>query len=175
MAVTDVIAYLDATSEEAKREKVQQFRESPWWAEKPEELARIEANILDLTKYEIQVRLAGVLDDGREISGGSFSFGAQRRGIAAIWLRYRGPQLHDDPVEHERLLVEGYRVGVDDFSDAVNQMLGRDPDQHRPPRLSWDGLIAALSEAGVTVTEDELIQVPLRLELSNSAVAVTKG
>jgi hypothetical protein len=45
-------------------------------------------------------------------------------------------------------------------------MLGRDPTLHRPPRVSWDNLITALGEAGVSVTEQDLIEAPLTVELA---------
>ena len=90
-----------------------------------------------------------------------------RDGIGAIWHRYRGPQLSDDPAEHERLLRETYHVGLSDIEDAINQALGRDPDQHRPPRLSWGRLQEALAQAGIKVTEEELIALPLNIELSD--------
>ena len=32
---------------------------------------------------------------------------------------------------------------------GVDQMLGRDPEQHRPPRISWETLIDRLAEAGI--------------------------
>ena len=54
-------------------------------------------------------------------------------------------------------------------------MLGRDPEQHRPPRLSWDGLQQALADEGITVTEQQLIDTPLELVLSESAAAELTG
>ncbi len=51
------------------------------------------------------------------------------------------------------------------------EMLGRDPDLHHPPRLGWDGLIAALAEAGVQVTERDLIETPFTAELTSSVQA----
>jgi hypothetical protein len=58
------------------------------------------------------------------------------------------------------------RAGGSELYDAINQMLGRDPEQHRPPRLSWGQLIEALANVGVSVTEQELIDAPLTIELS---------
>ena len=49
---------------------------------------------------------------------------------------------------------------------GINQMLGRDPTLHRPPRLSWGRLVGALSEAGIRVTERDLIAAPLTVELA---------
>jgi hypothetical protein len=45
-------------------------------------------------------------------------------------------------------------------------MLGREPKQHRPPRLSWEGLQRALTEAGIDASEEELIAAPLGIEFS---------
>jgi len=113
------------------------------------------------------VTLAADLDDGRRVTAGGFGFGGPRKGIAAIWHQYRGPQLSEDPEENERLLRETYHVGLPDIEHAINQMLGRDPDQHRPPRLSWGHLLDALAEVGIKITEEELITLPLDIELSD--------
>jgi hypothetical protein len=73
------------------------------------------------------------------------------------------------PVTSDRddfgISMPGRAVGSELY-DAVNQMLGRDPEQHRPPRLSWGQLIDALANVGVCVTEQELIDTPLTVELS---------
>jgi hypothetical protein len=90
---------VEVVSEAQKRSKLQRFREHGRWVDKPEELARIEACILDPTKHEITGTLVAVLDDGHEIPERGFSFRASRRGISAIWYRYRRPQSHKDPEE----------------------------------------------------------------------------
>ncbi|MGO9907208.1 MAG: hypothetical protein ACLPY3_16060 [Solirubrobacteraceae bacterium] len=117
------------------------------------------------------VMLAADLDDGRRVTARGFGCGGPRNGLAAIWHRYRGPQLSDDPVENDRLLNETYHVGLSDIEDAINQMLGRDPDQHRPPRLSWGHLLDALADVGIKMTEKELIALPLNIELSDQVKA----
>ena len=92
--------------------------------------------------------------------------GMHRTGPASIWKQYAGPPpLPSDPAEQERFLAQ-YRVRRRDVEDAVNQMLGRDPEQHRPPRLSWETLIDRLAEAGIEVTEQQLIGLPFRCEFS---------
>lgn len=70
-----------------------------------------------------------------------------------------------DPAEADRIVLFEHRADIDDIEDGINQMLGRDPQLHRPPRLSWGKLIAALADAGIAVTESELIQLPLKVEL----------
>lgn len=96
----------------------------------------------------------------------AMGIGLWRRGRSAIWKRYVGPPpLPEDPTQRDRLL-ESERLGRQDIEDAVNQMLGRDPDQHRPPRLSWSPLIELLADQGVQVSEPELIALPFRCELS---------
>ena len=100
---------------------------------------------------------------------GSMGVGMWRRGMNAIWKQYRGP-LPEDPEEQARVLA-GYRVSRHDVEDAINQLLGRDPDQHRPPRLAWEPLIDALKDAGVSVTEDELLDLPFVFELSPELAA----
>ena len=101
---------------------------------------------------------------------GGMSAGGQRRGSAAIWRRYTGPPLPDG-LEARRRALDDYRVQRQDVEDAINQLLGRDPEQHHPPRLSWDPLIACLLEHGVTVTEDELIAMPFVFECSEASSA----
>jgi hypothetical protein len=101
---------------------------------------------------------------------GRLGAGGQRRGIAAIWKRYAGPALPDDP-EARRRALDAYRVQRHDIQDAVNQLLGRDPEQHRPPRLAWDGLIQVLHDHGTDLGEVELIAMPFQFEFSPSALA----
>ena len=94
------------------------------------------------------------------------AIGLWRHGPAAIWKRYIGPPpLPQDPAEQEQVLRE-YRLHPRDIADAVNQMLGRDPEQHRPPRLSWDTLIQMLCDHGLDLTEEQLIGLPFRCELA---------
>jgi hypothetical protein len=143
--ITKVIAYVDLADDAAER--------------------------AESTHYRMNVSLAARLDDGREIAGGAFGFGGPRDGVAAIWHRYRGPWLHEDPDENWRLLDETYHVGMADVQDAVNQMLGRDPEQHRPPRLSWEARLRALADQAIQVSEQQLIDTPLEIVLSESAAA----
>lgn len=122
----------------------------------------------DPETFDLNVRLSALTESGERVSSphADFGIGGPRRGIGAIWHRYRGPKLSEDPDEQTELLNQTYRVGLSDIEDAINQMLGRDPEQHRPPRLSWGKLIDALARASVPVTEQELIDAPLTLELS---------
>ena len=53
------------------------------------------------------------------------------------------------------------RAGPEEVAEAVDQLLGRDPDLHRPPRLGWGGVLARAAEAGVRVSERDLIALPL--------------
>jgi len=165
-----VIAHVELVSDVERRAKVERFRQGRR-SRRPEEQARIERQILDPATYQMNVTLAADLDDGRRITAGGFGFGGPRYGVGAIWHRYRGPRLSDDPEENDRLLNETYRVGLPDIEDAINQMLGRDPDQHRPPRLSWGHLQEALTKVGIKVTDDELIALPLEIELSQPVQA----
>lgn len=61
------------------------------------------------------------------------------------------------------------RMRCSEVSELLDRMLGRDPRLHRPPRLSWDALTAALQGIGVGVTERELIAAPLQMRLEASA------
>lgn len=111
------------------------------------------------------VSLSAEDNDGRRIASEGFDFGmgGPRRGI---WHRWHGPPLPGDQEEADRLVLFEHRVDLHDIEDGINQMLGRDPTLHHPPRLSWDKLIAALDEAGVSVTERDLIEAPLIVELA---------
>ncbi len=111
--------------------------------------------------------------DGQRLVAVNASMGAggQRLGVAAIWKRYTGPPLPDDPVAQRRALAN-YRVQRQDVEDAINQLLGRDPEQHRPPRLAWTALIQRLGEQGTAVSEPELIAMPFVFEFSADSDAV---
>jgi hypothetical protein len=117
-------------------------------------------------QLELLVRLSAEDENGRLIAApGCFGIAGPRRGLAAITHRYRGPKLSDDPDEEEEILQRTYRKQPSDIEDSINQMLGRDPELHRPPRLAWDNLIAALAEAGILASEDELIATALEMVL----------
>jgi len=45
-------------------------------------------------------------------------------------------------------------------------MLGRDPEQHRPPRLSWETLIERLAQEALELSEQQLIALPFACEIS---------
>jgi hypothetical protein len=118
-------------------------------------------------KLNIYVSLSAHTTDGQHIRtvGPDFGIGGPRRGVGAIWHRYHGPPpLPQDPHEQNALL-ENHHVGPADIEDGINQMLGRDPELHRPPRLSWTKLIETLGEHGIQVTEQDLINAPLTVEL----------
>jgi hypothetical protein len=75
------------------------------------------------------------------------------------------------PDEQTEFLERTYHVGPHDIEDGVDQMLGRDPQQHRPPRLAWDGLMAALQAEGIEATEQELIDAPITVEFEPEVAA----
>lgn len=125
----------------------------------------------DSDRLELNVSLSAEDTTGRCTDGdGCFGLGSPRTGSAAIWYRDHGPPLPEDPEEEEEAL-KNYRVGRADIEDGINQMLGRDPEQHRPPRLAWGGLIAALARDGIQVSEEELIDAPLTLVLDSEVEA----
>jgi hypothetical protein len=120
---------------------------------------------------ELTVSLSADDPSGRRIDGdGSFGIAGPRKGISTIGYRYHGPPLPDDPEEEEEVL-RNRRAGPADIEDAINQMLGRDPAQQRPPRLAWGGLIAALGRDGIQVSEEELINAPLTVVLDSEVEA----
>ena len=127
----------------------------------------------DPDKLHVVVRLTAQIQDAAPVTSDRDDFGISmpRHGLAAIWHRYRGARLTEDPTKETELLRRNHRVGMPDLQDAINQMLGRDPEQHRPPRLSWGHLIDALANVGVAVTEQELIDAPLIIELAPAVKA----
>jgi hypothetical protein len=113
----------------------------------------------------VYVRLSAEDSEGRRIASEGFDFGMSgpRHGI---WHRRHGPPLPDDYEEAARIMLFEHRADVRDVEDGINQMLGRDPTLHHPPRLSWGKLIEALGEAGVPVRERDLTEAPLTIELA---------
>ena len=67
--------------------------------------------------------------------------------------------------------MDAYRVQRYDVEDAMNGMLGRDPEMHPRRRLSWNHLIELLAEPGTVVSEEQLIAMPFRFESSAQALA----
>jgi hypothetical protein len=57
-------------------------------------------------------------------------------------------------------------LSATNIHESVDQMLGRDPTLHRPPRLSWGGLIERLRGAGIPANEDSLIGLPIRVAIA---------
>ena len=122
------------------------------------------------------VRLAAEDGSGQRIDGGVFGIGGPRKRDA--WWGYVGPPPPARPLPIRLLQELGwaisarrYRVNQGDIERAVDGMLGRDPRLHRPPRLSWHGLVDALDEAGIEVSEEQLIGLPLTLELDDEVRA----
>ena len=58
--------------------------------------------------------------------------------------------------------------------NQIDLLLGRNPALHRPPRLAWDGLIVALREADIHVTEEQLIATELTLDFADNVCAEIK-
>ncbi len=62
-------------------------------------------------------------------------------------------------------------ISVRDVEAGIDQMLGRDPALHRPPRLAWGQLIKALADRGIQMSEQELTDVPITIELDEEVAA----
>jgi hypothetical protein len=105
-----------------------------------------------------------------EVPHASMGAAGPSLGIAAITKRYQGAPLPEETDARQRVL-DAYRVQRYDVEDAMNGMLGRDPEMHRPPRLSWNHLIELLAEHGTVVSEEQLIAMPFRFEFSAQALA----
>jgi hypothetical protein len=54
--------------------------------------------------------------------------------------------------------------------NRIDVVLGRNP-RHRPSRLAWEHLSIALAEAGISITEQELIDCPFEMELDSEVRA----
>lgn len=123
-------------------------------------------------QWSAEATLFAVGVDGTRIGMSRASMGAAgpSRGSGAITKRYAGPPLPENPAAFEHALV-AYRVQRYDVEDALNGMLGRDPEMHHPPRLSWEPLIELLAEHGTSVTDEDLIAMPFRFEFSAEALA----
>jgi hypothetical protein len=123
-------------------------------------------------QWSADATLFAVSADGSRITAPHASMGSAgpSRGIAAITKRYAGPPLPEDPDARRRVL-DAYRVKRHDVEDAMNGLLGRDPEMHRPPRLSWGPLIELLAEHGKVVSDEELIAMPFRFEFPAEALA----
>jgi hypothetical protein len=127
-------------------------------------------------QWSADATLFAVSADGSRITATHPSMGTAgpSRGIAAIAKRYAGPPLPEDPDARRRVL-DAYRVQRHDVEDAMNQLLGRDPEMHRPPRLSWGRLIELLAEHGKVVSEEELIAMPFVLEFPAESVSALEA
>ncbi len=88
----------------------------------------------------LHVNLSAEVSDGRRIKtvDPDFGIGGPRRGI---WHRWHGPPLPEKPELADGVMLFEHRVDIHDIEDGINQMLGRDPALHHPPRLSWYSLI----------------------------------
>lgn len=82
-----------------------------------------------------------------------------------------------DPNQRELVLqsYETYQVHRRDVEDVINYVLGRDPGQLRPPSLGWNPLMEVLGNAGILVTEDDLIATPFSFEFSEEFLAELAG
>jgi hypothetical protein len=163
-AVQRIFANVGTRSTAERIERLERLR-AVHEARDPVRFKRVEEQQRSPDRYEMLVRLSAGLSDGRRIHtpGIDFSHSGASRGIGAIHHRYKGPPLPEDETE-QRAALDRYHVGPWDIESAIDQMLGRDPNQHRPPRLSWTNLIKALGDEGIVVGEDDLIATPLTVE-----------
>jgi len=123
-------------------------------------------------RLNVYVSLSAQASDGQRIASGhhDFGIGGPRHGIGGVWHRYHGPR-PDGEQELTEYIERNHHVGPADIQDGINQMLGRDPELHRPPKLAWTNLINALAEHDIHVTEDDLINTPLTMELHSEIQA----
>jgi hypothetical protein len=107
-------------------------------------------------ELHVGVRLTALTADGASVTSDRDDFG--------ITLPRSVPR-----GQRSRLTARATEKLTRDIAEAINQMLGRDPELHRPPRLAWGGLIDALGGTGIVVSEQELIDAPLTIELMASS------
>jgi hypothetical protein len=123
---------------------------------------QLRETLLSPERLHVTFTLAAELSDGRQVRATRprLEFTFWRRGRAAIWHRYRGPW------RPRFVLQRTYRLRESDMQDALEETLGHaDWGAPDPPRDVWRGLIDALNAEGVRATEQELLAVPLTLEL----------
>jgi len=127
-------------------------------------------------EWSAEATLFAVSADGSRITASHAGMGAAgpSRGVAAITKRYAGPPLPEDSDARRRVL-DAYRVQRHNVEDAMNQLLGRDSEMHRPPRLSWGPLIELLAEHGKVVSEEELIATPFVFEFTAQALSALEA
>ena len=113
----------------------------------------------DPDKLHVSVRLTALIADGASVTSDRDDFGITLP-------RVTGGQ-------RSRGAASAIKKLTRDIEDSINQMLGRDPKLHRPPRFAWSGLIDALAGTGIVVTEQALIDAPLTIELSPEVEAQT--
>lgn len=92
----------------------------------------------------------------------SFGIAGPRTGAGAAWCRYHPTCSRES---------HSYRVCALDIAESIDQMLGRDPELHSPPRLAWDSLLAALRIAELPITVERLQASPLTVILSDDVEA----
>jgi hypothetical protein len=92
----------------------------------------------------------------------AFGIAGPRNGAGAAWCRYH-PACSQGS--------NRYRVCALDISESIDQMLGRDPALHSPPRLAWDSLLAALWAIDLHVTVEQLQAIPLTVILGEDVEA----
>lgn len=119
-----------------------------------------------LDKVHLSVRLTALIADGASVTSDRNDFGISvpRYVLRHVLSGHLSGQTARDIEDLTR-----------DIEDLIDQMLGRNPKLHRPPRLAWGGLIGALAGAGIVVTEQELIDAPLTIELSPEAEVQIAG
>jgi hypothetical protein len=86
-------------------------------------------------RLNVYVSLSAQTSDGQRIPSGrhDFGMGGGKHGIDGVWHRYHGPR-PDDADDLTEYIQRNHHVGPADIEDGINQMLGRDPELHRPPR-----------------------------------------
>jgi hypothetical protein len=115
----------------------------------PTELARAYAKGARADRIYIHATLVATLDSGRVVSTEAPHMGCSVRRVSS-----------EELSNADDALTRGER----EIEFHIRTMLGL--GEHRPPHLAWDRLIESLAGDGVTVSEDELMTLPLAIELS---------
>jgi hypothetical protein len=145
----------------ARESFLEQIREHKYYDE-------MGATLRSPDKLRLEVTLSAEDKTGRLIEAtGSFRIGSLHKDLREIRPRYHDSILPADHEEKIAYIERASRVESRNIEDKINARLGRKPGSHRPRRPSWGCLIRALEQVDITVSEEELIALPLTMELDD--------
>jgi hypothetical protein len=132
-------------------------------------------SLLSPRRLYLSVGLAADISDGRRIATSGRDFSLSTEMVEVETIRHGDhvrPIGSPSPDTSTSGLDPTCRVRLKEILDAMDTMLGRNPDMHRPPRLAWGNLIIALDKNGVQATEPMVIAAPFVVDLRPELRAV---